>query len=129
MMKFFKKSSHNQQILSAHMVYLKYTIVSTVFRLFIQLLTLPAQLINLSLTYEEFTDNNDFHFLDIKITLTGTTIYRKSTHTGQYIHLSSFTPLCRKVAWVGSLFYRGHKICSNHELLQEGLQNIVKLAF
>ena len=49
MMKFFKKSSHNQQILSAYMVRLKYTNALTVFRLFIQLLTPPAQLINLSL--------------------------------------------------------------------------------
>ena len=30
-------------------------------------------------THEEFTDNNDIRFLDIKITSTGTTINRKST--------------------------------------------------
>ena len=79
-------------------------------------------------THEESTNNNDVHFLDIKITPAGTTIYRKSTHTGQYVHLSSFTPWCRKVAWLRSLVYHGHKICSNHELLQEELQNSVKLA-
>ena len=31
-------------------------------------------------TCEEFIDNNDIHFLDIKINSQGTTIYRKSTH-------------------------------------------------
>ena len=36
-------------------------------------------------THEIFTNNNDVHFLDIKITPTGTAVYRKSTHTGQYV--------------------------------------------
>ena len=31
-------------------------------------------------TYEEFVDQNDVHFLDIKITSNGTTIFRKDTH-------------------------------------------------
>ncbi len=64
-------------------------------------------------THEEFIDNNDIHFLDIKISSSGTSIYRKSTHTGQYVHLSSFTPWCRKTAWLRALVYRAHKICSN----------------
>ena len=34
-------------------------------------------------TYEEFVNHNDVHFLDIKFDSQGTTIYRKSTHTGQ----------------------------------------------
>ena len=49
MTKFFKKSSHNQQILPVHMVYRKYKNALTVFRLFTQLLIPPAQLINLLL--------------------------------------------------------------------------------
>ena len=49
MMKFFKKSSHNQQNLSAHMVYLKYANALTVLCLFTQLLLPTAQLINLLL--------------------------------------------------------------------------------
>ena len=43
-------------------------------------------------THEEFVVNNDVHFLDIRITSSGTTIFRKRIHIGQYIHLSSFTP-------------------------------------
>ena len=78
-------------------------------------------------THEEFVDNNDVHFLDIKITSSGTTIFRKCTHTGQYIHLSSFTPWSRKTAWIRSLIHRAHKICSNTTLLTDEIQNIRKL--
>ena len=79
-------------------------------------------------THEEFTDNNDNHFLDIKISSSGRSIYRKSTHTGQYVHLSSFTQWCRKTAWLRSLIYRAHKICSNSVLLKTELQNIAQFA-
>ena len=33
-------------------------------------------------THEIFTNNNDVHFLDIKITPTATAVYLKSTHSG-----------------------------------------------
>jgi hypothetical protein len=58
----------------------------------------------------------------------GTAVYRKSTHTGQYVHLSSFTPWCRKIAWLRALVYRAYKICSNDELLRNELSNITKFA-
>ena len=32
--------------------------------------------------------NNDLHFLDIETLPNGTIVYRKKTHTGQYIHHS-----------------------------------------
>ena len=62
-------------------------------------------------TCEEFVDSNDVHFLDIKINSQGITIYRKSTHTGQYSHYSSRYNV---------VFYsvqRAQKICSTHDLL------------
>ena len=40
---------------------------------------------DIQFTHEEFIDKNDVHFLDIKFTSDGTTIFRKNTHTGQYI--------------------------------------------
>ena len=57
-------------------------------------------------TYEEFVNHNDVHFLDIKFDSQGATIYRMSTHTGQYRHYSSFTPRSRKVALIRALVHR-----------------------
>jgi hypothetical protein len=42
---------------------------------------------DIQFTHEEFVDNNEVTFLDIKLTSNGTSIFRKSTHTGQCIHL------------------------------------------
>ena len=53
------------------------------------------------------------HFLVIKVSVDGTDIYRKETHTGQYTHFSSFEPFPRKTAWVKSLFHCAFMICSN----------------
>jgi hypothetical protein len=48
-------------------------------------------------TFKYFPDNN-VQFLDLKINTSDITIFRKMTHTGQYTHLSSFTPWSRKTA-------------------------------
>ena len=69
----------------------------------------------LQFTIDSFTDDQDIHFLDIKIT--PKIFYRKSTHTGQYVHLSSFTRLYRKTAWLRALIHRAYKLCSNSEIL------------
>ena len=54
---------------------------------------------NIQVTIDQFSDNN-IHFLDIQIHPCGATVYRKSTHTGQYQHITSFSPWSRKVAWI-----------------------------
>ena len=77
---------------------------------------------------DSFTDDQDIHFLDIKITPNGTSVYRKSSHTGQYVHLSSFTPWYRKTAWLRALIHRAYKFCSNSEILSIGLSEIYKFA-
>ena len=79
-------------------------------------------------TFEEFVDHNDVHFLDIKLNPQGTTIYRKSTHTGQYSHYSSFTPWSRKTAWIRALVQRATKICGTHQLLNLEILNIKRFA-
>ena len=66
---------------------------------------------NLNFTVDTFPDGL-IHFLDIKVLVDGTDIYRKETHTGQYTHFSSFETFPRKTAWVKSLFHRAF-ICSN----------------
>ena len=82
----------------------------------------------LQFTIDSFTDDQDIHFLDIKITPNGTSVYRKSTHTGQYVHSSSFTPWYRKTAWLRALIHRAYKLCSNSEILSIKLSEIYKFA-
>ena len=50
---------------------------------------------SIKFTIDDFNDN-DIHFLDIQIHSTGTSVYRKPTHTGQYQHISSFFTLVTK---------------------------------
>ena len=78
---------------------------------------------NLQFTVDEFSDN-DIHFLDIHIHPSGTSVYRKPTHTGQYSHISSFTLWSRKIAWIRALVNRAYKICSNATLLNNELKQI-----
>ena len=60
---------------------------------------------NLTFTVDTFSEGI-VHFLDIKVSVDDTDIYRKDTHTGQYSHFSSFEPnFYRKTAWVKSLYH------------------------
>ena len=78
---------------------------------------------NLKFTVDRF--ENDFvHFLDIKISCDGTDVYRKSKHTGQYTHFSSFEPFVLKTAWIKSLFHRAFKICSTQKLFDQQVGKI-----
>ena len=45
--------------------------------------------LNLTFTVDTFSEGI-VHFLDIKVSVDGTDIYRKDTHTGQYSYFSSF---------------------------------------
>ena len=64
------------------------------------------------------------HFLDIKIDGNKTDVYRKETHTGQYVHFSSFKPWFRKTDWIICLVERTEKICSNKKLFENQLSKI-----
>ena len=46
---------------------------------------------NVLFTVDRFK-NEVPHVLDVKMSEQGLTIYRKNTHTGQYVHYDSFTP-------------------------------------
>ena len=80
---------------------------------------------NLRFTVDRFEDNN-VHFLDLRINNNSTNIYYKDTHTGQYIHFTSYTPWKFRIAWVQSLYHRALKICSNDTYCQEQISNIRK---
>ena len=60
-----------------------------------------------------------------KISVDGTDIYRKDTHTGQYTHFSSFEPFQRKTAWIKSLFDRASKICSTRKFFDNQIRIII----
>ena len=52
---------------------------------------------NLKFAVDKF-DDGIVHYLDIKIIDSETYIYYKNTHTGQYMHFSTFAPWCIKTS-------------------------------
>ena len=80
-------------------------------------------LTNLKFTINTFPDGV-INFLDIKISVDGTDIYCKDTHTGQYTHFSSFEPFSHKTAWIKSLFDHTFKICSTKKLLYNQIDTV-----
>ena len=80
----------------------------------------------LQFTVDSF-ENEIPHFLDLEICPNGLTIYRKDTHTGQYVNINSYTPWKWRIAWIRSLTNRATKICSKENLANE-LSAIKKFA-
>ena len=78
---------------------------------------------SLKFTVDKF-DDDIVHYLDIKIVDNETHIYFKDTHTGQFMHFSSYAPWRIKTAWVKALFQRAVKICSTEELLNQQIKKI-----
>ena len=64
----------------------------------------------------EKEQNNSLHFLDALVEKEGTrfltSIYRKPTFTGQYIHWNSFSSKTRKISLIKTLVHRALMICS-----------------
>ena len=48
-----------------------------------------------------------------------TSVYRKPTFTGQYLHWNSFSLQKRKINLIGTLVHRAFMICSKSKLYQE----------
>ena len=80
---------------------------------------------NLNFTVDTFPDAL-IHFLDIEVSVDGTDIYRKETHTGQYTHFSSFKPFPRKTARVNSdpFNFIAFMICSNKTYFNNQIEMI-----
>ena len=55
-----------------------------------------------------------------------TTVYRKPTHTDQYLHWDSLHPISLKYSVVGTLQHRAKTICSNKQLLKEEEEHLTK---
>ena len=73
---------------------------------------------NLEFTVDKFEECEP-HFLDLNIHRDGISIYRKETHTAQFIHYDSYTKWGHKTAWIRSLVNRAKKLCSSNKLLEE----------
>ena len=81
---------------------------------------------NLEFTVDKF-ENCVPHFLDLEIHRDGLSIFRKETHTAQFVHYDSYTKWNHKVAWIRSLVNRAKKLCSPSKLSIE-LNNIKRFA-
>ena len=71
----------------------------------------------------EKEQNNSLSFLDVLVEKEGTgfltSVYRKPTFTGQYIHWNSFSPKSRKISLIKTLVHRAQMICSKTKLGSE----------
>ena len=81
---------------------------------------------NLEFTVDRFDDCIP-HFLDLEMHPDGISIYRKETHTAQFVHYDSFIKWNNKVAWIRSLTSRAIRLCSANKLKDE-LTNIKRFA-
>ena len=81
---------------------------------------------NLEFTADTFEDCVP-HFLDLEIHRDGLSIFRKETHTAQFVHYDSYTKWNHKIAWIRSLTSRAKKLCCPSKLSNE-LNNIKKFA-
>lgn len=81
---------------------------------------------NLKFTVDKF-ENCVPHFLDLEIHPDGVSIYRKDTHTAQFVNYNSYTKFNHKVAWMRSLVTRAKRLCSPSKLKEE-IKKIHKFA-
>ena len=81
---------------------------------------------NIEFTVDRFDDCVP-HFLDLEIHPDGISIFRKETHTAQFVHFNSFTKWNHKIAWIRSLVTRAKRLCSQNKLKDE-IKNIKRFA-
>ena len=86
---------------------------------------------NIQFTSEEPGPEGALPFLDILIKpdqegRLHTTVYRKPTHTDQYLHWDSLHPISSKYSVVVTLQHRAKTICSNKQLLKEEEEHLSK---
>ena len=72
-------------------------------------------------------ENEVAHVLDMKISPLELNVYRKNTHTDQYVNFESYTPWYYKIIWIWSLVIRAKHLCSE-DLLPVETHNIKKFA-
>ena len=78
---------------------------------------------NIHFTYEDPKEDGSIPFLDMLIIpdeegRLNTNVYRKTTHTDQYLHWDSHHAITSKYSVVGTLYHRTRTVCSNPDQLQ-----------
>ena len=86
---------------------------------------------NIQFTSEEPGPEGALPFLDILIKpdqegRLHTTVFRKPTHTDQYLHWDSLHPISSKYSVVRTLQHRANTICSSKQLLKEEEDHLTK---
>ena len=79
---------------------------------------------NIHFTYEDPKEDGSIPFLDMLITpdeegRLNTTVYRKPTHTDQYLHWDSHHATTSKYSMIGTLYHRTRTVCCNPDQLQK----------
>ena len=80
----------------------------------------------------EVESENKIAFLDTEIThqdngSLSTTVYRKKTHTDQYLSFHSHHPISHKIAVVNTLYSRAESICSTEQELEKERKHVKKV--
>ena len=80
---------------------------------------------------EEAGEDGSISFLNMLITpdedgTLNTTVYRKPTHTDQYLHWDSHHAITSKYSVIGTLYHRARTICSNPGQLQKEEKHLFK---
>ena len=83
---------------------------------------------NIHFTCEEPNEDGSIAFLDMLITpdqngRLNTSVYRKLTHTDQYLHWDSHHAISSKYSVVGTLFHRARTVCSTPGGLQKEIKH------
>ena len=79
---------------------------------------------NIRFTAETTRANGSMPFLDTLVTpqsdgSLATTVYRKPTHTNQYLQWDSHHAIANKYSIISSLLHRAKHLCSSKQLLDE----------
>ena len=86
---------------------------------------------NIHFTYEDPKEDGSMPFLDMLITpdeegRLNTTVYRKPTHTDQYLNWHSHHATTSKYSMIGTLYHRARTVCSKSNQLQMEEKHLFK---
>ena len=86
---------------------------------------------NIHFMYEDPKEDGSIPFLDMLIIpdeegRLNTNVYRKPTHTDQYLHWDSHHAITSKYSVIGTLYHRARRVCFNPDQLQNEEKHLFK---